>query len=390
MTANPRRPAFRLPWTGEADESSEPQPDVTATSDASQPGEANGSLRPQPAGEGPGAEVQPGAEPSAPGDSVASAASDAVGSTEFMRSLMTAMRSVAESSRDSSLAELRQSVESRIEELKASASTQADELRRLADQDITAVEEWEKAEQERVRSEAERRREERRAQLGRQLAEHQAASQREIEETRRRLAEHERELAAFFAQLGDISDPAAFVAAAKRIPQAPELSPALPANLTTEPATNETDPPPAEPGAAAVDEPEWPEPTPRAGADTRLAERLAELDARLAEGPDSTEDVSTTTPPSPIAANGNGEASTAIVVKGLGSFGAITSFKQALERIEGIRGVTLSLGPTGEFVYRASHAAQFDVAGAIRSIEGPSATIDESEGSLLVTVNRGR
>ena len=36
-----------------------------------------------------------------------------------------------------------------------------------------------------------------------------------------------------------------------------------------------------------------------------------------------------------------------MIVKGLGSFGAITSFKQSLERVEGVRGVTLSLGPTG-------------------------------------------
>jgi hypothetical protein len=91
-----------------------------------------------------------------------------------------------------------------------------------------------------------------------------------------------------------------------------------------------------------------------------------------------------------VESNGTGEGSTAIVVKGLGSFGAITSFKQALERVEGIRGVTLSLGPTGEFVYRASHAAEFDLVGAIRTIEGPSATIDEADGSLQVTVNRGR
>jgi hypothetical protein len=78
------------------------------------------------------------------------------------------------------------------------------------------------------------------------------------------------------------------------------------------------------------------------------------------------------------------------MVKGLGSFGAITSFKQALERADGIRGVTLSLGPGGEFVYRASHAPGFDLVAAIRAIEGQGAEIDEADGSLMVTINRGR
>jgi hypothetical protein len=77
-------------------------------------------------------------------------------------------------------------------------------------------------------------------------------------------------------------------------------------------------------------------------------------------------------------------------VKGLGSFGAITSFKQALERVDGVRGVTLSLGPTGDFVYRASHAGDFDLATAIRSVEGPNAEIEEVDGQLRVTIERPR
>ncbi|HYN64860.1 MAG TPA: hypothetical protein VES36_09690, partial [Candidatus Limnocylindrales bacterium] len=122
-----------------------------------------------------------------------------------------------------------------------------------------------------------------------------------------------------------------------------------------------------------------------ASPDTRLAERLAQLDERLSG---ATQPVS---PAAPTAANGDGgEASTAIVVKGLGSFGAITSFKQALERVEGVRGVTLSLGPTGEFVYRASHADEFDLVAAIQSIEGPTATIENTDGTLVVTLSRAR
>jgi hypothetical protein len=52
--------------------------------------------------------------------------------------------------------------------------------------------------------------------------------------------------------------------------------------------------------------------------------------------------------------------------------------------------VTLSLGPTGDFVYRASHPAEFDLGGAIRSIEGPNAAIEEVDGQLRVTIERPR
>jgi hypothetical protein len=83
-------------------------------------------------------------------------------------------------------------------------------------------------------------------------------------------------------------------------------------------------------------------------------------------------------------------ATTSVVVKGLGSFGAITTFKQALELADGVSSVALSLGPTGEFVYRAAHEPGFDLAGAITAVE-PSASVDaQPDGSLRVTVSRPR
>ena len=63
-------------------------------------------------------------------------------------------------------------------------------------------------------------------------------------------------------------------------------------------------------------------------------------------------------------------------MKGLGSFGAITGFRQALASVDGIDGVSLSLGPTGEFVFRAIHAVGFDVAAAIMKLEGEAAKIE--------------
>jgi hypothetical protein len=309
------------------------------------------------------------------------------------------MRGVAESSRDANLGELRQAVDTRIKELGAAAAQRAEDLRRRSELDLNGIGDWERSELERVRAEAEQRREARRAQLEKELAEHQAAADREVEATRARLGEYERQLEAFFAKLSQIDDPAEFVAAAKRMPPAPDLAKPAASAATAPAATAET-------GPAAETAPE----TPAATTESSLAERLAQLDQRLATETDTAESAPpepaptatapagsaspvTTATVAPPAAATNGtaaEASTAIVVKGLGSFGAITSFKQALERVDGISGVTLSLGPTGDFVYRASHAPEFDISGAIRSIEGPAAGIEQVDGQLRVTIERPR
>jgi hypothetical protein len=84
-------------------------------------------------------------------------------------------------------------------------------------------------------------------------------------------------------------------------------------------------------------------------------------------------------------------AVTEVVVKGLGSFGAITGFRQSLSGVDGIESVALSLGQTGEFVFRATHAPGFDVKAAITELEGDGATIEaRPEGGLRVTLERAR
>jgi hypothetical protein len=442
MTANPRRPAFRLPWTD--DGPAEPVEAATPTTDPPEEAAAAPSDEAAPAPVSP----QNGATPPAdePSDESTEDAEEPP-SDEFLHNLVAAMRGVAEESRDANLAELRRTVDVRIEQLRAAAAERVEELRRGSELDIAATGDWEKAEMDRVKAEAERRVAAQRAELERQLADHRASSEREIEATRRRLADYEVELTAFFTQLSEIRDPAAFVAAAKRMPRGPELlptPPAAPAPSATAPASEGAPEaagdvsmsdlaaqraslvPTAEPvgdtpsstgadasagaeGEAAAAQPEV--------TNARLAERLAELDQRVAhEGSngesaepmpaasttaavpstaatpaaDTGDTAAPTAPSAPSGEETDGDQSTPIMVKGLGSFGAITSFKQALERADGIRGVTLSLGPGGEFVYRASHAPGFDLVAAIRAIEGQGADIDETDGSLMVTINRGR
>jgi hypothetical protein len=425
MGVDRRRAGFRLPWTAEGDEGN----GAHASAETEADDEAGAGTDTPPV-----ADAEPTAEaasaPAAQADLSAPAEvtvpQGETETNEFLINLVGAMRGVAESSRDASLAELRNAIDARIEALGTQSAEKESDLRRRAELELDGVGEWEHTEIERIRAEAERKREARRAQLEQQLSEHRATSEREVEATRSRLADHERDLAAFFAQLAEISDPAAFVAAAKRMPRAPELgeTSAAPAPAPDDPrlaALGMTAPEPAETndttetnestegattgetvtaseatdgsGAPEAEESTGAEAAPAADAagqasaspDNRLAQRLAQLDERLSGG---AQPVAASTP-TPAADNG-GETSTPIIVKGLGSFGAITSFKQALERVEGVRGVTLSLGPTGEFVYRASHAGSFDLVGAIHGIEGPTATIEDTDGTLVVTLSRAR
>jgi hypothetical protein len=401
MSLDRRRAGFRLPWSPEGEDGDSDQATTSAGADdavRSEPG-----TPPAEGADGSGEASAPAAGPEEAAITDVSNPSGDPDSSEFLRSLVGAMRGVAESSRDASLADLRGAIDGRIEALGTQASQQEQDLRRRAELDLENVGNWEHTEIERVKSEAERKREARRSQLEQQLAEHRTASVQEVEAVRSRLQEHERDLAAFFGQLGEITDPAAFVAAAKRMPHAPELTgsatPVAPLAEDPRLAALRATPPdidaapvesPVAPDEAGTTEPE-PELEPtvstaagEANPDNRLAERLAQLDERLSG---ATQPVAAAAAPS---TGTGGDASTPIIVKGLGSFGAITSFKQALERVEGIRGVTLSLGPTGEFVYRASHAGEFDLAAAIQSIEGPTATIEDSEGTMVVTLSRAR
>jgi hypothetical protein len=79
------------------------------------------------------------------------------------------------------------------------------------------------------------------------------------------------------------------------------------------------------------------------------------------------------------------EATTQVLVTGLTSFGAITSFKQSLEHVAGIHRVSLGLGTSGEFIFTTLHRAGFDLAAAIRTFE-ESAQFAASDGHLRVTV----
>ena len=409
MTSNQRRPGFRLPWSSEeeaaaAAAAAQAEANGTALSAVSppEPARAEDSEFEAPAASPPRAPRRrrprrglhprrswPGA--AAADVAVATGASSPPAPFEaapgLMADLVAAMRGVADEARRSNLAELRTKSEERVTALEAESEGRRAELHVRADTDVAEVGEWATAEHERVNREAEQKVAGRRAELDQQLAAETSRAEADAQALRDRVTAYEKDLDAYHAQLSNIADPAAFAAAAKRMPAAPELhratadnTPAADAMRTNEPVV-EAEPEPEQVASTDVEAPAQP------GAEDALAARLAELDAQLEGGTSATE-----APGTDAAAPPRGEtAATEVMVKGLGSFGAITGFRQALAGIDGIDGVSLSLGPTGEFVFRAIHAAGFDVAGAIQTLEGDAATIEElPEGGLRVSLERSR
>ena len=391
MTTNQRRPGFRLPWASESEEAAAQPTEAVEPPDAvsaAQAPDTAGALTAAAAPAPPSAETtvdpapkaaqtKPPAEPAMPAAKpVAAPAGNATveSSAEFMRDLVAAMRRVAEETRQSGLSDLRTKAEEQVRTLEADAERRRGELSARAETDVSAVGEWAATETERIKQEAEQRVVARRANLDQQLAAETTRAEAEAKTLRDRVAEYEQELDAYHAQLSDIADPAAFAAAAKRMPAPPRLAvaPGSPADNAS-PAKSPVAAPEVHPAEEEV-----------------LASRLAELDAAL-EPSDRSSPASEATL-APVAASASTEpTATEILVKGLGSFGAITGFRQSLASVDGVEGVSLSLGPTGEFVFRAIHPAGFDVATAITKLEGDGATVEpQADGSLRVKLDRAR
>ena len=486
MTANQRRPGFRLPWSSEtegamtdgegaaepavADHTSASVPDAVAGKEtpkpeAAQPVAASASTSPATAEQDTpkAAEEAPWDEGAAPAAAVptavtsaaAAGAAAAEGGDEFMHELVVAMRRVADEARESGMADLMSRADEQVNTLEADADKRRGDLRAAADADVAGIGEWSTSEAERIKREAEEKVISRKARLDQELAADAARTESETRAVRSKVSDYERELEAYHGQLAEINDPAAFAAAAKRLPKAPVLGgsavavagasgaadatpdagsngaapaetgpEALAARLAELDASldNGADEPAAavaEAEAAVEDSPAEaeaeaaaPEPASEAqSSDEAAAPAEAEADApessaeaasvdepatetAPAEAPaaEPTAAVATDAAPAPSAPAAADEAVvTEVVVKGLGSFGAITGFRQSLSSVDGIDSVALSLGQTGEFVFRATHGAGFDVRAAIASLEGEGAKIENRpEGGLRVTLDRAR
>ena len=327
----------------------------------------------------------------------------------FLQSLVDAMRKIAEQTRDDALGKLRAAVAERAAAIRADTEQRAAELHELANTDLAGVAEWERAEIQRVRDEAATKVSARNATLDAQLAANTAAGEGAMTAVEARVESFEAEMTSFFAQLNEIHDPAALASALKRIPQAPSLAEAVtaPAGDTApspaaaaaagptaaaapdvsgeaespaEAATESLDapaPPPVMHGQGALEAAASPTPSAVATAEP-IVEPAAE--PSVAEAAPVDEPAAAAAVQEPVE-----EATTQVLVTGLTSFGAITSFKQSLEHVDGIIRVALGLGTSGEFIFTAVHHAGFDLSAAIRSFE-ETAQFVASNGQLRVTV----
>ncbi|MGZ8481752.1 MAG: hypothetical protein ACXWWO_04765 [Candidatus Limnocylindria bacterium] len=394
MTANQRRPGFRLPWSSEEENAAAPAtgaiPEAMVPADAPSTGSSPEPV--QAIGAAAGTSAEPAATPAAT-EPEPTAAADAEPPDEFLRELVAAMRHVADETKQTGLADAHARAEERVKQLEAEGERRRQDLSARAETDIASVGEWARSEAERIKAEAERRVSARRTQLDEQLAADQARGEADAKAVRQRIDDYERELEAFHAQLAEIADPAAFAAAAKRMPRPPVLEGATTPERASAPAPRLAPAPgPAPTAVAAVadatpaastngQQPSTPDVHP--AEEQVLAARLAELDATLPAEPVAEPAAA----PAPTAV----QDTTEVVVSGLGSFGAITSFRQALSDVDGVQGVALSLGGSGEFVFRANHRAGFDIGAAITSLEGDAATVQpRPEGGLLVKLERRR
>ena len=334
----------------------------------------------------------------------------------FLQSLVDAMRKIAEQTRTDAMTQLRAAVAERSADLRTETERRAAELHELADSDLASVAEWEQGEVQRIRDEAAVKVGARNATLEAQLTANAAAGEGAVTAVQARVDAFEAEMTSFFAQLNEIHDPAALASALKRIPEPPSLADAsaAPAGDTAPTPSEATSAPDMmpEPTPEPTPEPEpEPEPVPEPAVADAVAVSPTPSPADQGNGVPRAEDAEPSAPAeesavatatreepaveapvaadeapveAPVAADVE-EATTQVLVTGLTSFGAITSFKQSLERADGIHRVSLGLGTSGEFIFTAVHSAGFDVASAIRSFE-ESAQFVQGNGQLRVTV----
>ncbi|HJT64504.1 MAG TPA: hypothetical protein VJ839_07025 [Candidatus Limnocylindria bacterium] len=327
-------------------------------------------------------------------------------SDQFLSSLTAAMRRVADDARETSLADARAAIAAKIAAMRATAAARSDELRSRAEQDVSGIGEWSRAEIVRIEAETQRKVEQRRAQLTDQLDEHDRRSSAEIAALEAQVEQYEGELALFFAQLGEVTDPDTFISAARRMPRLPQAD----ATAAGAPDDNEaSDASGAEEhqerlrdlgidrnGETGLAESEA-SPTNGTGPEAEVATPAGMVGEKAAVQPAAAEPVEAEAPTStetpsdpPVLGDATVDTSTTIAAVGLGSFGAVTTFKSALEKADGVTAVRLSLGSGGEFMYTVTHRPDLDL-GEVAIAALPGASVQRgSDGVVQLSAGKRR
>jgi hypothetical protein len=282
----------------------------------------------------------------------------------FLADLTQAMRSTAESARQSTMEQCQADAKAYTERLHARTDDEAASLRKAAEADVSAIRDWSKAEMERIRVETEQRISRRRELLEQELQEYNSAIELEIERVQSRVNAFEGEVASFFEQLMQEADPTVFASMAAQMPDPPSFED-------------------GGRGGVAPDLRARREQIMRAGAEAGARGGAAKQEAAQSSEADEEAASSRAAAAKPVPIE-----STQVVVVGLVSVASIATFKLQLGRLPGVKNVGVSSGPDGEFIFTVGHGSDTSLNSLIPTLPAFQArVVSEREGVLNVSAH---
>jgi len=141
----------------------------------------------------------------------------------FRDELARAMQAAAERERERIEASVDEEATTHVQKVRTRAAAEADELKRLAEEDVTGIRDWSKAEVERIRSEADEQVGARRDRLELHLGQHAAIIDGEIDRVSEAVESYRHELDVFFASLTAERDPSEIARMADTVPAPPDF-----------------------------------------------------------------------------------------------------------------------------------------------------------------------
>ncbi len=143
--------------------------------------------------------------------------------TKLMADLSAAIRATAESARDGALTQVEADVAAVVEQIRAGSKEGEDLLRVRSDEDITKIKEWSRAEIARIKEETESRISARKLGLDGELAAHAAAIEQRVGEVETAAAAFRTEIETYTERLSSEDDPARLATMAESMPEPPAL-----------------------------------------------------------------------------------------------------------------------------------------------------------------------
>ena len=289
----------------------------------------------------------------------------------FLADLTQAMRSTAETARQTTIEQCQADAKIYSEKLHARTDDEAASLRKAAEADVSAIRDWSKAEMERIRVETEQRISRRRELLEQELQEYNAAIEFEIERVQKQVSNFEEEVASFFEQLLQEADPTVFASMAAQMPDPPSFeNGGERGNISSDMRARREE----------IMQAPAPLPIINAAQAEAEAEAAAAAEAEEAEAGAAAERAAAARPAT--------VESTQVVVVGLVSVASIATFKRQLGRLPGVKNVGVSSGPDGEFIFTVGHGSDISLGDLIPTLPAFQArVVSEREGVMNVSAH---